>query len=263
MRAYARAFVRSRALSRGMNVTIGRPITRFNSLQHIFDAFKDVYETQSVERLTKQRILPRADYVVDPPLRHETTQGADRMRLFEELLEKGCNVERGDFQRYFHAEVTKELCENIVGPEDWAKIGEQMKRTRGWTLIRHLLMASAPRRFGKSVALSMTVVCYAVVVPQSVQCIFSTGRRASKNDLEICYKLLCDMGCKDWIVKFNDEELWLLPNPNRPTDVRKIFSYPSKATMSTVCGVCSVACPRWRGVAWRGVAWRGVAWRGV
>ena len=35
-------------------------------------------------------------------------------------------------------------------------------------------------------------------MPGTTQSIFSTGRRASKNLLEICYKQLCDLGLSSW-----------------------------------------------------------------
>lgn len=203
--------------------TLGiRPLTRFNSHQHVFRAYDNVQHARGVRRSKQQQILSREDYITNPPDVQRATTGEERLREFEELLENGFGIERGDFQREFHAQVTKEVAENIVGPEDWAKIGEKLKRARGWRIIRQRLMASAPRRFGKSVALAQIVAAYAVIVPASVQCIFSTGRRASKNDLEIIYKLICDLGHKDWIVKFNDEELWLRPDRDAPTDVRKI-----------------------------------------
>ena len=216
-----------------MAVGARRPLGHFNSCQHVFRSYDEIQARRGEQIYKKQRLLPREDYVVNPPDTHQETTGEGYLRHFEELLEYGFGIERGDFQREFHAQCTKEIAENIVGPEDWAKIGERLKRSRGWTSIRHLLMASAPRRFGKSVALSVLVAAYAVVVPQSVQCIFSTGRRASKNDLEIIYKLICDLGHKSWIVKFNEEELWLMPDPSKATDVRKVFCYPSKATIST------------------------------
>lgn len=52
----------------------------------------------------------------------------------------------------------------------------------------------------------MALVAFAIVLPVTTQSIFSTGRRASKNLLEICYKQLCDLGLSDWedgIANFN------------------------------------------------------------
>jgi hypothetical protein len=112
-----------------------------------------------------------------------------------------------------------------------------------------MVMAKAPRRFGKSVAVGMAIVAFAIVMSDTTQSIFSTGRRASKNLLEICYKQLVDLGLGSWeagvcgffyLVRLttikksgiNQENLFI-KNPFTGR-ISKIFSYPSNPKIGTV-----------------------------
>lgn len=90
-----------------------------------------------------------------------------------------------------------------------------------------MILAKAPRRFGKSVAVSRIVISFALKMPGSTQSIFSTGRRASRNLLELCYKKLCDIGFQDREVRFNQEELFI--QDPLSGKISKIFCYPSNS----------------------------------
>jgi hypothetical protein len=91
----------------------------------------------------------------------------------------------------------------------------------------------------------MIVISYAIVMENSTQSIFSTGRRASRNLLEICYKQLNDLGLASWAdtlvfflfflikkIRFNVEQLFL-KNPFTGK-ISKIFSYPSNPKINTI-----------------------------
>ena len=58
------------------------------------------------------------------------TNGEARLRAFEELLEQGYEFNSSEAQREFHALCAQEIAANIVGPEEWAKIGERLRRAR-------------------------------------------------------------------------------------------------------------------------------------
>ena len=113
-----------------------------------------------------------------------------------------------------------------------------------------MILAKAPRRFGKSIAgdqmnlffckyvdekkniVGMIVIAFALVMPGSTQAIFSTGRRASRNLLEICYKHLVDLGLSDREVGFNQENLFIKdPESGK---ISKIYCYPSNSKVGNV-----------------------------
>jgi hypothetical protein len=129
----------------------------------------------------------------------------------------------------FHDEVVKAVAPSVVGPEDWDRVGPRIIKERKWDKIAQMVMAKAPRRFGKSVAVGMIVIAYAQVMGGSVQSIFSTGRRASRNLLDIAYKLALERGLGSRIVRYNQEELWFM---NDDGTTSKIFSYPANAKIS-------------------------------
>lgn len=92
-----------------------------------------------------------------------------------------------------------------------------------------MVMGKAPRRFGKSVSVGMVVIALALVLIKSevVQSIFSTGRRASRNLLQIAYNRLCDLGLQDRVERFNQEELFI--TDPLTGGVAKIYCYPSNS----------------------------------
>ena len=85
---------------------------------------------------------------------------------------------------------------------------------------------SNPSRFS-----GMFVAAFALAIPKKEQSIFSTGRRASQKLLELIHTFVCQIpGGKERVVKFNQENLWILGSS--PDDVRKISSYPSSKKIS-------------------------------
>jgi hypothetical protein len=122
------------------------------------------------------------------------------------------------------------LAELIVG-KDWTTIGPVIQKMRGWTEMSKMILAKAPRRMGKSIAVGMIVIALAIICPGITQSIFSTGRRASRNLLEICYKHLSDLGLADREVRFNMEELFV--KDPLTGKISKIFCYPSNSKIGT------------------------------
>lgn len=164
--------------------------------------------------------------------------GERKLHTFEDLLEnafifEGKPLRRSPFQRDFCDVCIRAMAPNIVG-SDWSKVSQKIMQMHGWRDVKKFGAASAPRRFGKSVMLSVLIVLYAMIVPKSRQCVFSTGGRASTNDLEIMTQFLRDINLSHWIHRKNQEFIWLMPDPERPDDVRKIYCYPSNEKISTL-----------------------------
>jgi hypothetical protein len=155
--------------------------------------------------------------------------GEKRLRDIEDALENKLCWVRHKFQREFHNRVLASLAKYVIG-DDWDACGERVCRERNWDTDVSICAASGPRRFGKSIAVSCIGAVMAVFGPEcSRQGIFSTGRRASKYLGELIRTTLVSSGFKDMIVVYNQEEMWIMPDPMKPDDVRKIFYFPSSS----------------------------------
>lgn len=159
------------------------------------------YEDGFVEEAREHEILDRVDYLLEPPQRRKQLEGVARLKKFEYLLENGFAMKRSIFQKQFHDKIVQAMAELIVG-DDWERVGPEIIEQRGWGKPCKMVLGKAPRRFGKSMSVGRAAVCAGIVVPGLVQvcthslthneysqAIFSTGRRAATNLLDIAYKV--------------------------------------------------------------------------
>ena len=197
-------------------------LTNFESIVSETELY---YQDKYFRENKRYEVVKKHKYVIDPPNYNQDIPGEAKLRQFENIL-NAFNYERHVFQREFHDIITKALAESIVG-EDWNIIGPKLMAKRDWKKRSKCAMALAPRRFGKSVSIAMTVVAYAVVRPDSVQSIFSTGRRASANLLDLCKKFAIELNLN--IEKDNMEELFIKHPDGK---MSKIFSYPANAKVN-------------------------------
>ena len=207
----------------------------FNSLKRLFDHNESEQQTLEHARIKRHRPILREDHFNDKSDGNASashrTSGEQRLRDFEELLENGYRyrdepLKRSPFQRDFCDICVRALSANIVGT-DWPKIGQKIMQDHGWRDVKKYAAASAPRRFGKSVMLACLMINYAIFVPRSRQCVFSTGARASSDDLDLMVQFLHDLGLSHWIFTKNHECMVLLPDRAKPEDKRKISCYPA------------------------------------
>lgn len=168
---------------------------------------------------------------VEPPAETQAAPdelpGESLFARFEGLMVAGFGWKSSRFQKRFRGIILRTLAESVVGP-DWARIGDRIMARRGWEACRKIGLAIASRRIGKSVTVSIGVLSYALTKPRSTQIVLATGARASKNVLEYVYLNLCKIGLAHTVVKCNQEELFLR-NPDDPSDIRKMYSYPANA----------------------------------
>lgn len=179
--------------------------------------YEDYRRTCTVRALESQICAARCERV--------QSNGERRLVQFMTIMASGFQWRPHIFQQSFQREVTKAVAPLLVG-DDWASNGARIMRERSWTHMTRMVMAKAPRRFGKSVAVAMVVIAIAETLPNSVQSIFSTGRRASRNLLEICHKMALERGLRDQIICYNQEQLFI---KNANGEISRIFSYPANA----------------------------------
>lgn len=191
--------------------------------------------------MKQYQILPRERYFVNPPVTKHRVSGEQRWAKYESLLNGGLVWKLHKFQLTFLEKIKMATCSVIHG-EDWKSVQEKFLSERGWDskMLNPFVLGSAPRRFGKSVVVGgVHIVAFAISMPNSVQAMFSTGRRASQNTLNYAYKTLVAAGYKDWIKKYNQEELEIA-DPETPYQTSKMFFYPSNAK---VCHILSPSPP--------------------
>lgn len=205
----------------------GPLLPKCSSYAGAFHANKVFHEDEFIQEYKKYSVKTTEEYFVKNVIEPRELAGEKRLRDFENLVYNGYTYKPHKFQRGFLEEAIKGLAPLLVGHEDWMIAGPTIIRQRGWNEVSKMIMAKAPRRFGKSVAVGMIVIALALLVPGITQSIFSTGRRASRNLLEICYKLLCDLGLQYRVEKFNQEELFIVdPVTGKQSG---IFCYPSNS----------------------------------
>tara|TARA_B110001452_G_C15241783_1_gene430104 strand:- start:15964 stop:17517 length:1554 start_codon:yes stop_codon:yes gene_type:complete len=146
------------------------------------------------------------------------------MDIRKKLNEFG--LERSKMQREFHESFLQSVCLHLYKDDPDVDM-EKIMRINNWDDLRQSVLCMTPRRFGKTTAVSMFVAAYAMCVPNSVQSIFSTGRRASQKLLELIRDMVKKTPWADRIIKCNQEEFVL--QGDSPFDKRKVFSYPSCA----------------------------------
>lgn len=180
-------------------------------------------------------VLAREQQLCRPVNDRQQSQGEKRLVRFMSILATGFRWRPHRFQQNFHREVIKAVAPLVVA-EDWANDGARIMQERAWNFMTRMVMAKAPRRFGKSVAVAMVIAAIVETLTNSTQAIFSTSRRASKNLLEICHALIKQRGLEQCIIRYNQEELFV-KNPNTD-EVARIFSYPANAKVCVCLSVC-------------------------
>lgn len=104
-----------------------------------------------------------------------------------------------------------------------------------WDSLDQEILISTPRRFGKTISVSMFAAALIFSCP-NVECsIYSTCKRISQKLLRNIYKFLeliyAELGVAHYrIIRHNMEEI-VLRGPESDTDVRVVNSYPSKVKL--------------------------------
>lgn len=182
------------------------------------------YEYYQSEKLAElDMCMPRL-YGAAKPI-NKTYEGDKRLMSIRKQL-NNFGLERSKMQRQFHETFLQSVCLHLYKDDPDVDM-EKIMRVNNWDDLRQSVLCMTPRRFGKTTAVSMFVAAYAMCVPNSVQSIFSTGRRASQKLLELIRDMVKATPWADRIIKCNQEEFVL--QGDSPFDKRKVFSYPSCA----------------------------------
>lgn len=163
--------------------------------------------------------------------------GFDRIQLCRDALNvldsKGWN--RSFHQRLFHDQFIR-ACARVFfktdKPGSFARAHQAILELNSWENLTQEVLISTPRRFGKTISVSMFAAAMVYACPNVEISIYSTCKRISQKLLRNVLKFLAIIydgmgvdGMKE--LRSNMEEV-MLQGPESAQDVRLVNSYPSK-----------------------------------
>jgi hypothetical protein len=163
-------------------------------------------------------------------------------RALDALDKRGWN--RSFHQRLFHEEYLKS-CARIFFKRDppgtFARYHNRVLELNGWDSTPQEILVSTPRRFGKTISVSMFAAAMVFSCPNMELSIYSTCKRISQKllrnvvkFLELIYSELDEPHMK--VLRLNSEEVHI-KGCEGEGDLRVLNSYPSKIgkTPSSMC----------------------------
>ena len=167
----------------------------------------------------------------------ENMNGIKRIQLCRQGLEaldrRGWN--RSFHQRMFHEEYLKS-CTRVFfkrdGPGAFSRAHSRVLEVNGWDSTPQEILVSTPRRFGKTISVSMFAAAMIFSCPNMELSIYSTCKRISQKLLRNIVKFLelifLELNIVPYkFLRINQEEVHVAGNEGQG-DVRVINSYPSK-----------------------------------
>jgi hypothetical protein len=151
-----------------------------------------------------------------------------------------CGWKRSYHQRMFHDDYLRG-CTRVFfktePPGAFERAHKQVLELNGWDCLQQEILISTPRRFGKTISISLFCAALMFACP-AVECsIYSTCKRISQKLLRNVCKFLdliyTEMKVAPFrIIRKNQEELQIY-GPEGQGDMRTISSYPSKVHTPT------------------------------
>ena len=183
---------------------------------------------------------------------HEKTPFA-RMQDCRDALAKLDQIGwyRSHHQRTFHEDFLK-ACTRIFWKTcpagQFARDHHKILVQNGWEHLAQEILISTPRRFGKTISVSMFAAALMVSCPRVEVSIYSTCKRISQKLLRNIQKfiyLICDQDISTYslsIIRQNMEEV-VMQGPESSEDVRIVNSYPSKVILCS-CRIIACSCSK-------------------
>lgn len=143
---------------------------------------------------------------------------------------------RSYHQRLFHDDFLKACTRSfwkLEAPGQFARDHQRVLRANSWDHIAQEILISTPRRFGKTISVSMFCAAMLLSCPGVEISIYSTCKRISQKILRNVQKFAlliadADYATMNFSVKRENMEEINLQGPLGQTDIRIINSYPSK-----------------------------------
>lgn len=131
-------------------------------------------------------------------------------------------------------------------PGQFSRDHRQVLLRNSWDHLAQEVLISTPRRFGKTISVSMFAAAMVFAAPRVELSIYSTCKRISQKLLRNVQKFFNEMvehnmGAYNFkVIRQNMEEI-VLQGPDGVNDVRIVNSYPSKVRAVPCCSVLCCA----------------------
>jgi hypothetical protein len=122
----------------------------------------------------------------------------------------------------------------------FARDHHKVLQSNGWEHLAQEVLISTPRRFGKTISVSMFAAAMMWAAPSVEISIYSTCKRISQKLLRNCIKFFYEICKQDLpaagfkVLRQNMEEI-VLRGPGGTRDQRVVNSYPSKVGLAPCC----------------------------
>ena len=176
---------------------------------------------QEEARRSKVRVFTRTIdmYTRTAHSTHAEPTGFDRLDLCRKALEA---LDRRGWDRSFHQRLFHDnflrACARIFWkaskPGEFERCHEKILESNGWDSLRQEILVSTPRRFGKTISVSMFAAAMLYSAPKMEMSIYSTCKRISQKLLLNIQKFFAlielEMGTKPMkVIRMNMEEMVL------------------------------------------------------
>jgi len=181
---------------------------------------------------------------------HTSTKetGFTRMQRCRDALAKldSKGWKRSFHQRLFHDDFLK-ACTRIFWKLEpagtFARQHLEILQRNNWSHISQEVLVSTPRRFGKTISVSMFAAAMLYSAPNVEISIYSTCKRISQKllrNVQKFFSVICDddVASSGFSVTRSNMEEMVLKGPVNHHDVRVVNSYPSKVMLSSLLKVC-------------------------
>lgn len=172
------------------------------------------------------------------------TNGFDRMKNCRKALQAldRRGWERSYHQKTFHDQYIR-ACSRIFfksdAPGEFDRAHQKILEINGWDSLPQEILVSTPRRFGKTISVSMFAAAMMFACPKMELSIYSTCKRISQKLLRNVSKFLelifMELNIQPFkVLRQNQEEVHVQGNEGFG-DIRVINSYPSKVRSECQC----------------------------
>ena len=165
-------------------------------LQALYDAYDRIERARQEERArVKRRFTAIERHMGAADKDGQEATGFARMRRCREALEA---LDRRGWNRSFHQREVHDqfirACARIFwkteAPGQFARDHQRILESNGWASLSQEVLISTPRRFGKTISVSMFAAAMLYSTPSLEMSIYSTCKRISQKLLRNVYKFL-------------------------------------------------------------------------
>ena len=163
-------------------------------------------------------------------------QGEELFRMFLYILYQALCWKFKKFQVGFVKEIIKSQAKSLIGAREWEVCGERMiEELKMGKSPCSVVMATAPRRYGKTVVLACVQCARAMVKGGDVQATFATVGRATAAIRDLMRKTMETSGFGDMLMTKGKNAETVYVFPMYGTILAVLNYFPSNAPISIPC----------------------------